>query len=82
MTNSRSRYVPYRLRFATIPTFPNYLMNREGQVKNRATQQILNPKDFRGGFARYNLYRNGWSNTVRIDELFLDTFGRTLSLDD
>lgn len=81
MRNSTSRSVPYRLRFATIPGFSNYVMNREGEVKNRSTQQILNPKDWRGGFARYNLTNDyGVRETVRTDDLFEATFGRSCCL--
>ena len=76
MRNTSSCRVPYRFRFVAIPNFPNYVMNRVGEVKNRTTQYILSPKDWRKGEARYNLtLENGGRVTMRTDQLFQLTFG-------
>lgn len=76
MRNTSSRSVPYRFRFVAIPGFPNYVINRVGEVKNRTTQLVLSPKDWRRGEARYNLtLENGQRMTMRTDQLFHLTFG-------
>ena len=59
--------------FYPIPICPNYEINREGEVRNIKTKNILKPF-LKDGYYRINLYKNGKTYIKPIHRLLALTF--------
>ena len=52
-----------------VEGFPNYSVNREGQVRNDRRGRILVPRLTDKGYHRYGLYSNGKQSNVRAHNI-------------
>lgn len=60
--------------FKTIPSFPDYKLNINGQVYSTKTKRILKPNRKPEGYVWYSLRKNRKAHTVYLSRILVETF--------
>lgn len=61
-------------KFVTIPEFPSYEVNKNGEIRNGTTKKLVQQKNNKNGYHSINIRKNGKQTFVGVHRLVAETF--------